>query len=157
MNAIKSQNPVKQLNRMKSLIIFSLMLLFLLVLAKNTNSQELSGKSSDNPEETAVKPGIPNTALFKTISTQLEAELIASAPMAYEEGALISYSFPKEMFVELKVYDKSGRELKTLVSESKDPGSYSINLGSFNLKQGTYYYKLSIGNDITVKKIILPN
>jgi hypothetical protein len=151
MKAIKSQNKMKQL------IIFSSMLLFLLILTKNTNSQELSGKSSDNIEGIEVKAGTPNTILFKTISSQLEAELIANAPLAYEEGTLVSYSFPKEMFVELKVYDKSGRELKTLTSETKDPGSYSTDLNMLNLKKGTYYYKLSIGSDISVKKVVLLN
>ncbi len=151
MKAIKSQN------RMKQLMIFSSMLLFLLVLAKNTNSQEVSGTSSEDLQTTDVKAGTPNTMLFKTISSQLEAELITNAPLAYEEGTLLSYSFPKEMFVELKVYDKSGRELKTLVSETKDPGSYSTDLNMLQLKKGTYYYKLAIGNDISVKKIILQN
>src|SRR5688572_27565611 len=115
MNAIKIQNTTKHM------IIISSMLLFLLVFAKNTNSQEISGnsvESAGNSTELDVNAGTPNTILFRSITTQLEAELIANAPMTYEEGTMVGFSFPKEMFVELKIYDKSGKELKTLISET---------------------------------------
>jgi hypothetical protein len=152
MNAIKTQNT------MKHMIVFSSMLLFLLVFTKNTNSQEISGnsvESAGNSTELDVNAGTPNTILFRSITTQLEAELIANAPMTYEEGTMVGFSFPKEMFVELKVYDKSGKELKTLISETKNPGSYNTDLAMLDLKKGTYYYKLSIGSNVSVKKIIL--
>lgn len=155
MKAINSQNTMKQM------MLLSSMLLFLLVFATNANSQELSGK----PQTTAgdiqgtdlVKSGTPTKNLFRTIDTQLEADLIANAPVVYEEGMLLSYSFPREMFVELKVYDKMGKEIKTLTSQTQDPGSFSVDLGTAIVKKGTYYYKLTIGSDITVKKVVIQN
>lgn len=154
MKAIKTQNTMKQV------MFFLSMLLFLFVFAQNANSQEISGKpqtSAGDIKETEVKPGAPSTNLFKTINSQLAADVSANTADIYEEGMLFSYSFPKEMFVEFKVYDKTGNELKTLTSQTQNAGSFSIDLGSANLKKGTYFYKLTIGSDITVKKVVLQN
>lgn len=150
---MKAINPAI---KMKHLIITGSMLLFLLVYTDNTLSQETlifkSDKESAGSQNTASQPGLQNTMLFSNISSQLGAEVMNAAPETYEEGSLISYSFPREMFVEIKVYDKTGKELNVAVCETKDAGSYSNDLGKLNLKEGVYYYKLVLGESISVKK-----
>lgn len=153
---MKAINPT---NKMKHLIITGSMLLFLLVYADNTLSQETlifkSDKESAGSQLELSSKGSEKTMLFTKISTQLGAEVMQSAPEAYEEGALISYSFPREMFVEIKVYDAKGKQVATAVSETMDRGSYSKDLGQLNLKEGVYYYKLVLGESVTVKKFKL--
>lgn len=145
-------------NIMKHLVLAGSMLLFLLVYTENTLSQETlifkgeGDKESAGNQNIASQPGVQNTMLFNNISTELGAEVMKSAPEAYEEGSLISYSFPREMFVEIKVYDKKGKQVAVAVSEALESGSYSNDLGKLNLKEGEYYYKLVLGENITVKK-----
>jgi hypothetical protein len=60
------------------------------------------------------------------------------------------------MKVELKVYDKKGKELATLINDLRNPGTYSVDLSAANLKSGgVYYYTLRVGNSTDVKKIII--
>ncbi|MBN2572317.1 MAG: T9SS type A sorting domain-containing protein [Ignavibacteriales bacterium] len=51
----------------------------------------------------------------------------------------------------LKVYDITGKEVETLLSEYKDVGRYEINYNFSNLASGVYIYVLNV-NDFTDKK-----
>ncbi|MCB9205925.1 MAG: T9SS type A sorting domain-containing protein [Ignavibacteriales bacterium] len=57
--------------------------------------------------------------------------------------------------VKLIVYDILGREVKTLVNEKQKPGNYEVIFNGMNLSSGIYFYKLSYGNFIQTKKMIL--
>ena len=138
MKAIKTQNSRKQL-----IATFS-MLLFLFAFANNSFSQQI-----------ATKPVTTNSTLFELVPFQTETEIKQSSPLPFEANTLISFSFPMIMKVELKVYDKTGKELATIVNDLKNPGNYSVDLSSANLKSGVYYYKLRIGNSTDVRKIIV--
>jgi len=45
-------------------------------------------------------------------------------------------------FVTLKVYDILGKEIRTLVNETKPAGSYSVVFYGSNLSSGVYFYRL---------------
>jgi hypothetical protein len=148
MKAIKSQNSMKQL------IIISSMLLFLFVSAANAQDKTDANKEAASSETFSLQ-GNANPSLFAVITSKMTAELNKAMPVPFEETMLISYSFPKAMDVDFTIYDKNGRELKNLVRENKAAGSYSVNLEQEKLKAGIYYYKLVIGEDVEVKKILL--
>lgn len=57
--------------------------------------------------------------------------------------------------VTLKVYDLLGREVSTLVNESKLPGDYEVKFYAENLPSGVYFYQLKTNNIILTKKMIL--
>ncbi|MEP7146553.1 MAG: T9SS type A sorting domain-containing protein, partial [bacterium] len=46
--------------------------------------------------------------------------------------------------VKLNVYDVLGNEIKTLVNEKQDQGSYSVTFDGANLPSGIYFYKLVV-------------
>lgn len=60
------------------------------------------------------------------------------------------------VFVTLKVYDILGGDVATLVSEYKQPGKYNVEFRIENseLSSGIYFYKLQIGEYLSVKKMI---
>jgi hypothetical protein len=62
---------------------------------------------------------------------------------------------PQESFVSIKVYDFLGREVMTLVNETKSVGSYEIVFDASNLPSGTYFYTMIAGNYSATKKMIL--
>jgi len=78
-------------------------------------------------------------------------------PNPFNPSTVIEFSVPNNEFVTLKVYDLTGREIATLVNEQKSTGTYSINFNAdaFHLSSGIYFYKLSAGNNVTVKKLTL--
>jgi subtilisin-like proprotein convertase family protein len=57
--------------------------------------------------------------------------------------------------VSLKVYDVSGREVTTLVSDILNPGSYEIEWDASNNPSGVYFYRLHAGVHNETRKMIL--
>jgi 5-hydroxyisourate hydrolase-like protein (transthyretin family) len=57
--------------------------------------------------------------------------------------------------VSLKVFDITGREVAVLVNENLKPGNYEVTFDGNNLSSGIYFYKLSAGDYIQTKKMIL--
>jgi hypothetical protein len=55
----------------------------------------------------------------------------------------------------LKVYDVMGREMKTLVHQELNPGSYTVALDAKDLASGTYIYVLTSGNTRLTNKMVL--
>jgi hypothetical protein len=55
----------------------------------------------------------------------------------------------------LKVYDVMGREMKTLVQQELNPGSYTVALDAKDLASGTYIYVLTSGNTRLTNKMVL--
>ncbi len=57
--------------------------------------------------------------------------------------------------VTLKVYDVLGREVATLVNEEKSPGNYEVKFDASKLASGVYFYRLTAGNFVSTKKMVL--
>ena len=97
-----------------------------------------------------------------TVESGLPADytLMQNYPNPFNPVTIINYSLPKKSAVSLVIYDMLGREVKTLVSEEKDAGYYSVEWrGENNLGQktasGMYIYKLKAGNFTSVKKMLI--
>jgi hypothetical protein len=57
--------------------------------------------------------------------------------------------------VKLIIYDITGREIITLVNEQLNPGTYEVTFDGSNLPSGVYFYRLTSGNFVDTKKLIL--
>ena len=82
-------------------------------------------------------------------------ELAQNYPNPFNPATTINYTIQKLGLVTLKVYDILGKEVATLVNETKDAGNYSINFNASKLSSGMYFYKLESGNFSNVKKMII--
>jgi len=58
-------------------------------------------------------------------------------------------------FVTLKVYDVLGQEVSTLVNEKREAGNYEVILDGSKLPSGVYFYRLTAGEFINTKKLLL--
>ncbi|HMS65017.1 MAG TPA: T9SS type A sorting domain-containing protein, partial [Ignavibacteria bacterium] len=76
-------------------------------------------------------------------------------PNPFNPITTITYYLPKQSFVKVKVNDELGREVRVLVNETKDPGSYSAEFNSENLSSGIYFYTIEADNFSQTKKMIL--
>ena len=87
-------------------------------------------------------------------------ELSQNYPNPFNPTTKIKYSIPivetgHAPSLQLKVYDILGREVATLVNESKAPGNYEVTFNASNLASGVYFYRLTAGKFIQTKKMIL--
>jgi len=57
--------------------------------------------------------------------------------------------------VTLKMYDMLGAEVATLVDEVMKPGYYKYEWNASQFASGVYFYRISAGNFISSKKLIL--
>ncbi|MEO8167001.1 MAG: M14 family zinc carboxypeptidase, partial [bacterium] len=76
-------------------------------------------------------------------------------PNPFNPSTNISYDLPKSSFVTLKVYNLIGQEVATLVNEIEDAGFKSVAFNSSALASGIYLYKLTAGDYVSTKKMIL--
>ncbi len=76
-------------------------------------------------------------------------------PNPFNPSTVINYQLPEAGQVTLKVYDVLGNELSTLVNEFKQAGVYNAKFSNSQLSSGIYFYKLQVGNFVSVKKMML--
>ncbi|MBI5663193.1 MAG: T9SS type A sorting domain-containing protein [Ignavibacterium album] len=92
-----------------------------------------------------------------TIESPDKFVLEQNYPNPFNPTTVIQYQIMSRQFVTMKVYDVLGNEVKTLVNEFKEPGTYKVefNLGqTISLSSGIYIYKLSAGSFVSSKKMI---
>ena len=76
-------------------------------------------------------------------------------PNPFNPTTSISYSVKANGFVTLKVYDMLGKEVSSLVNETKNAGTYLVDFNASNLSTGVYYYRLDVNGFSSVKKMVL--
>jgi len=82
-------------------------------------------------------------------------ELQQNFPNPFNPSTSIQYAISSRQFVSLKVYDVLGNEIATLINEEKPAGSYEAEFDANGLSSGVYFYKLTAGDFIMAKKMIL--
>lgn len=76
-------------------------------------------------------------------------------PNPFNPATKIVWQSPISAHQSIKVYDILGNEIATLVDEFRDAGKYSVDFDGRNLASGVYLYKLSVGDYISTKKMVL--
>lgn len=81
--------------------------------------------------------------------------LMQNYPNPFNPTTTISYSIPKQSYVQLKVFDMLGREIQTLVNKEQGIGDYSVEFDGHNLPSGMYIYSIQAGEFSGSKKLLL--
>jgi len=86
--------------------------------------------------------------------------LAQNHPNPFNPSTSIKYSVAREGHVELGIYDLSGRLIRTLVSETRGSGDYTVtwdgkNVSGGGVPSGMYFYKFSSGGESTSRKMTL--
>jgi hypothetical protein len=76
-------------------------------------------------------------------------------PNPFNPTTTISYTLKENTYVKLTVYDRLGREVKTLVDENKSAGNHTIEFTASGLPSGIYFYRIKTNERTEVKKMIL--
>jgi hypothetical protein len=92
-----------------------------------------------------------------TIAAPKNFALSQNYPNPFNPSTVISYELPDggtPHVVSLRVYDVMGREVASLVNETKEAGFYEVKFDASGLASGLYFYRLQTGNFTAVKKLI---
>jgi hypothetical protein len=80
---------------------------------------------------------------------------LANYPNPFNPNTKIYFELPEDGITVLKIYDILGNEVRTLVNEFKNAGTYEINFDGNNLSAGVYFNVLRAGDKTIVKKMQL--
>ena len=131
---------------MKTYLIAIPVLLITLIAGSKSYSQEVSPESLKNTA--GGKDSV--SAISNEVSTGCRTADNLKVP-----SAKICYTIAKATGVRITVYDILAREVKTIVNEYQQAGTYETEIDGANLSSGTYYYKIQTGDSTKVKKIVL--
>jgi hypothetical protein len=98
---------------------------------------------------------------IQTISTIADKfSLGQNYPNPFNPSTKIKYSIPNTAgsnnFVNMTVYDITGRQVALLVNGIQRSGIYEVDFNAANLASGIYFYKLSVDNKFSeVKKMVV--
>ena len=113
----------------------------------NTQAWKISSYGGGYEEDGRVaftdESGIPN-----------EFSLKQNYPNPFNPSTNIQYDLPNDNFISIKIFDITGREIKSLVNEFKSAGRYILSFDASNLSSGIYYYKIEAGEFTQVKKMM---
>lgn len=88
-------------------------------------------------------------------TTPRAVSLAQNYPNPFHGRTSITYSLPSQQTVVLKLYDVSGREVRTLVNQPQAPGTYRVDLFARTLASGVYFYRLEAGGLVRQRKTLL--
>lgn len=84
-----------------------------------------------------------------------EFKLEQNFPNPFNPTTTIQYQLPQDAKVTLKVYDILGSEVATLINEEQNAGYKEVQFNGNNIASGIYVYRLTAGNYISTKKMML--
>lgn len=76
-------------------------------------------------------------------------------PNPFNPSTLIRYELPAESTVTLDIYSIEGQRVATLINSVQPAGMHSVRFDGSNLASGVYLYRLTAGNSVLSRKMIL--
>ena len=76
-------------------------------------------------------------------------------PNPFNPVTNIKYQVQKSGFVKLTVFDMLGREIKTIINELQQPGTYTAQFDAAGISSGVYFYRLEVNGYSETRKMML--
>jgi serine protease AprX len=76
-------------------------------------------------------------------------------PNPFNPSTKINYQLPISGFVNIKVFDITGKEIATIINQQQNSGYHTVSFNAGNLSSGIYFYKIQSGNFIATRKMTL--
>ena len=91
-----------------------------------------------------IEVGVPNSF-----------DMSQNYPNPFNPSTKINYDLPVDGKVSIVLYDLTGRQVASIVNEVKTAGYYTVSFNASNLASGMYFYRISAGNFVSTKKMVL--
>lgn len=75
-------------------------------------------------------------------------------PNPFQRTTIIPVTIPEPMHVEIRVYDRLGRYVQTVINEQMMPGYYEIPFHAHGLASGTYFYRLFTPEGVKTENMV---
>lgn len=100
------------------------------------------------------------TSFKENFQTSHKFMLYQNYPNPFNPTTYIRFDLAKSANLEIKIYDVTGREIRTLVQERKPAGQYTLiwngrNDSGLPVSSGVYFYVMKSGKFLSRKKLIL--
>jgi hypothetical protein len=82
-------------------------------------------------------------------------QLLQNYPNPFNASTVIRFEIEKKSDVTLTIYDILGREVTTILNETKQPGFYDVRFDGSELSSGAYFYRLQAGEMVETKRMML--
>jgi hypothetical protein len=124
----------------------------------NFNRQP-SSISFDPNNEIVIKQGSTVPGIVTEVKNNNEIpftyNLYQNYPNPFNPVTVINYDIANKGFVNIKVYDVTGKVVAEPVKEEKNPGKYQYTFHTGDLASGIYYYVIKAGDFTDSKKMVL--
>ncbi|MDH3252754.1 MAG: T9SS type A sorting domain-containing protein, partial [Ignavibacteria bacterium] len=137
----------------------------MIIMIENYRNQSVWTRFMQNAD---VQRGLQRAGFLPVTAVQSEDQLpdefalTQNYPNPFNPATTVSFVVPARHsdrgnppFVSLKVFDVLGREVATLVSESRAPGLHSVTWNASDEPSGVYFYRLSAGTFSVSRKMVL--
>ena len=103
---------------------------------------------------------IAENVLLTSIRPQTESQpgvfrLEQNFPNPFNPLTVIRYTLSATSLVRLEVFDVLGRKIAALENQVRPPGSYSVSWNGESFPTGIYFYRLTTGNFVQTRKMLL--
>ena len=98
----------------------------------------------------ALITGVDNRSILP-----VECSLSQNYPNPFNPSTTIDYFLAKESFVQLRVFDVLGREIKTIIHEKESVGKHTVYFDASDLNSGVYFYRITAGGFVGSKRMML--
>lgn len=85
----------------------------------------------------------------------IEFDLRQNYPNPFNPSTTISYDLPARSHVTLRIFNVLGQEVATLVNGEVEAGRHQVWWDARRLSSGVYVYRMSAGDFVETKKMIL--
>lgn len=82
-------------------------------------------------------------------------ELGQNFPNPFNPVTTLRFAVPRESRVTVKLYDVAGREVRTLVDDTYEPGYHTVPLYADGLASGVYFCRMSADTFTETRKLML--
>jgi hypothetical protein len=89
------------------------------------------------------------------VSTPEVFDLAQNYPNPFNPATNIEYSIAEATNVQLVIFNSIGQEVAVLVNEMQQPGRYTVSFDATALSSGVYFYKITAGSYISIRKMMI--
>jgi len=76
-------------------------------------------------------------------------------PNPFNGSSKFKFEIAKSGHVRITVYDSQGKEVKTIVNEFLNPGTYEYSFNGNTLSSGVYFYKLNADGYSQTRRMVM--
>jgi hypothetical protein len=84
-----------------------------------------------------------------------EFQLSQNYPNPFKKRTTIKYCIPNKARIMVEVFDANRNNVKTIVKDIKEAGTYNVEFDAAGLPEAVYYYRIRTGNFNETKKMVL--